>query len=81
MTKPEILARLKEEIARETGLSIPEIDDSATFYSLGLDSINSVFILDKLERQFKVEMNPLFFWDYPTVELLTDHLTSLLEIK
>ena len=77
MTKAEILTRLKKEIAKETGLTVAEIDDSATFYSLGLDSISSVFVLDKLEKELKVYLNPLFFWDYPTVGLFADYITSL----
>lgn len=78
MNRTEILNALKEEISRETGLSVPEIEEDATFYSLGLNSISSVYILDKLEKKLKVEMTPLFFWDYPTVGLLADHLTSLM---
>ena len=74
---PEILNTLKREIAKETGLPVSDIDDNATFNSLGLDSISSVFILDKIEKQLKIEMNPLFFWDYPTVGLLAQHITSL----
>lgn len=77
MTKAEILLRIKQEISRETGLPLPEIEDSATFYSLGLDSVSSVYVLDKLERQIKTEMNPIIFWDYPTVALLAEYITSL----
>jgi len=76
-TKPEIVNALKEEIARETGLSVAAIDDNATFYSLGLDSISSVFVLDELEKKLAIQMNPMFFWDYPTVGLLAEHITSL----
>lgn len=73
----DILNTLKEEIAKETGLSVSTIDDEASFYSLGLDSISSVFVLDELEKKLDVEMNPMFFWDYPTVRLLADYITSL----
>ena len=73
----DIVRALKAEIAGETGVPIDDIDDSASFASLGLNSISSVFILDKLEKRLKVEMNPLFFWDYPTIKLLADHLFSL----
>ena len=68
---------LKQEIAKETGEPVSAIADDATFHSLGLDSISSVFILDKLEKELSIEMNPMFFWDYPTVGLLADHITSL----
>lgn len=68
---------LKEEIARETGLPVSQIEEDASFHSLGLDSISSVFILDVLEKKLEIEMNPMFFWDYPTVRLLAEHIISL----
>lgn len=77
-TKLEILQLLKAEIASETGIPAAEISDSASFFDLGLNSISAVFILDVLEKELKVDMNPLFLWDYPTVGLLADYLTSLL---
>jgi acyl carrier protein len=77
MTKAEILSKLKEEITKETGLKADEISDSATFASLGLDSISSVVILDELEKHLQLEMSPMLFWDYPTVELFAEHLNSL----
>lgn len=79
MTKAQIIQQLKQEIAKETRIPISEIEDSSTFYALGLDSISAVFLLDKLEKELKIEMNPLFFWDYPTVELLAEHISSLQE--
>jgi len=78
MTKAEILQLVKEEIAAETGLSVSEIVDTATFFDLGLNSISAVFLLDVLEKKLKIAMNPLFFWDYPTVDSFSDHVTSLL---
>ena len=76
-TRDEILKLLKQEIASETGIPLSDIEDSSSFFGLGLNSISAVFILDVLEKKLQVEMNPLFFWDYPTVELLADYLTSL----
>ena len=78
-TKAEILQLLKHEIASETGVPVSDITDSASFFELGLNSISAVFILDVLEKKMQVEMNPLFFWDYPTLELLADHITTLLK--
>jgi len=79
MTKAEILQTLKKEIASETGLDVSDIADTATFFDLGLNSISAVFILDVLEKKLKVEMNPLFFWDYPTVGSFADYITTLLK--
>lgn len=73
----DILQLLKTEIARETGIPVTDIADSASFFDLGLNSISAVFILDVLEKKLGIEMNPLFFWDYPTVELLAGHIVTL----
>jgi acyl carrier protein len=77
MTKAEIIVVLKEQITRETGLRSEEIDLKASFHSLGLDSISCVYVMDRLEKRLQVELNPIVFWDYPTVELLSEHLLSL----
>lgn len=76
MTKAHILQTLKQEISRETGLPTEEIADDASFFSLGLNSISAVYILDTLEKKLKIEMNPMFFWDYPTVALFAEHLAA-----
>ena len=77
MSKQRILQTLKQEIARETGLPVGDIHDDASFFSLGLNSISAVYILDNLEKKLAIEMSPMFFWEFPTVELLAQHLSSL----
>ena len=76
MTKEQVIHILKEEISRESGLPITDIADHADFFSLGLDSISCVYILDRLEKKIKVELNPIYFWDYPTVESLSSFLAT-----
>jgi acyl carrier protein len=58
---------------------LEEIHDNADFFSLGLDSISCVYVLDKLEKKIDLELNPLYFWDYPTVESLSGFLATLKE--
>lgn len=76
-TKAEILQLLKAELAAETGIPVSEIDETASFFDLGLNSISAVYMLDVLEKKLSIEMNPLFFWDYPTVDVFADYLSSL----
>lgn len=78
-TKEDILQLLKSEIAAETGIPVSEIDDTASFFELGLNSISAVFILDLLEKKLKVEMSPLFFWDYPTLDRFAEYISTLVE--
>jgi len=70
----EIIAFLQKEIAKETNIDVKEINPDEHMGAFGLDSINSVYVLDKLEKFLKIDLNPLLFWDYPTVKSLSQHL-------
>jgi acyl carrier protein len=74
MTKPEVLSLLKSIIAGETGIPVNEISDTDTFFNLGLDSVSCIFLLDKLENKLKAELNPIHFWDYPSIDTYADFL-------
>lgn len=76
-TAEEILQLLKKEIAAETGVPVNEIGDTSSFFDLGLNSISAVFILDVLEKKLQIEMNPLFFWDYPTLDVFAAYTSTL----
>ena len=77
MSPEEIIKLLKAEISSETGIALDEIDDDASFFSLGLDSVSCVFVLDRVEKKLKVELNPMFFWDYPTVATFGAFLSTM----
>jgi acyl carrier protein len=77
MTKEQIIEILKGEIARESGLPLEDIHDEADFFSLGLDSISCIYVLDRVEKKINIEMNPIFFFDFPTVHLLAGFLATL----
>lgn len=74
MTRPELITLLKTIIAEETGIAINEIADTDTFFNLGLDSVSCIFLMDKLEKKIKLELNPMFFFDYPSIDTYADFL-------
>ncbi len=74
----EIIEFFKELIAEETGSKPSEINIDEGFQSLGLDSVNAVFLLEKMERRYKVSLSPLLFWDYPTIKTFSAHIYSLI---
>lgn len=74
MDRTELLNQIKQFISKETGITLSEIQESDTFYSLGLDSISCIFIMEKIERFLKFELNPIHFWDYPTLGEYVDFL-------
>lgn len=74
MTRPELISILKSVIADETGIAVAEIADTDTFFNLGLDSVSCIFLMDKVEKILKVELNPLYFFDYPSIDTYADFL-------
>jgi phthiocerol/phenolphthiocerol synthesis type-I polyketide synthase B len=61
------------------GLSAAEtLDASAGFFQLGMDSLMSVTLQRDLSETLGEELSPAVVFDYPTVERLADHLTTVL---
>lgn len=68
-----------EIIANELNISVEEISYNSTFYELGLDSVNSIFLLSELETRLEIDIDPLSVYDNPTVFSFTQYLHSLLK--
>ncbi len=72
----EILIYMKEIISAETNIPVESIKDTNTFFELGLDSINAVYLLELAEQKYKITLSPLDFWDYPTLKGFTNKIVS-----
>ena len=70
----DIITFMKALASEELKTSTDDIDENATFHELGFDSISSIYLLDNLETKFKVTLSPLYFWDYPTIRLLSEQV-------
>jgi acyl carrier protein len=73
-TREDVIKLLKEMISDETRISLDDIKDTDTFFSLGLDSISCIFLMDKLEKKLHIELNPIHFWDYPAIRSYAEFL-------
>jgi len=74
MSYDQVLNFIKKEIAEETKFSVEKIDANASFHSLGLDSLSAILILNNIEKEFGIELNPIHFWDFPTPALFADRI-------
>ena len=72
--KEEIDQLFIKLIADEQNLDPAQIAIDVEFYTYGLDSISAIHVLDKLEDQLGIEINPLDFWDYPTIDQFSNYL-------
>ena len=80
-TREDVIKLLKEMISDETRISLDDMKDTDSFFSLGLDSVSCIFLMDRLEKKLHLELNPIHFWDYPSIDtyagfLLTEYLTE-----
>lgn len=75
-TKESTIAIIKKLISEETGIPISEIKETDSFFNLGLDSVSCIFLMDKLEKHLRIELNPIHFWDYPTIETYSEFITQ-----
>lgn len=65
MTAIEIFIRQK--VADTLGVKAVDVNPDEEFMSLGLDSMHAIFLLDEIEKEFKIEINPHQFWEFPTI--------------
>lgn len=56
-----------ELISKSLNRSAEEISPDISFPDLGMDSLAAMFLLDDLERTLNRQINPLLFWEYPTI--------------
>ncbi|EAQ85350.1 hypothetical protein CHGG_09364 [Chaetomium globosum CBS 148.51] len=54
-------------LAAEAGLEASDLDDDASFANLGVDSLMSLVIAEKLREQLGITVNGSLFMEYPTV--------------
>jgi acyl carrier protein len=70
---------LIELVAKTVNRPAHEIRVEVSFPDLGMDSLAAMFLLDDLEQKLKIEINPLLFWEYPTIRTFAEALLRQIE--
>lgn len=78
-TEQELIEFFRQKISSELGIALHEIDPEVEFINFGMDSVNAIFILQHLENFVGQELNPLLFWDYPTIARFSKHIMTLVK--
>ncbi|SDJ97581.1 Acyl transferase domain-containing protein [Actinopolyspora mzabensis] len=73
-----LLHRLREDVrahvAAEARCSVDEIDIDRPLVDIGMDSVMTVAVRDRLRGTFPVPIPPTLVWDRPTVRALAEYL-------
>jgi myxalamid-type polyketide synthase MxaB len=74
---------LKEQISQQLGdilgiKDLSKIDLASGFAELGLDSLGSVELRNKIQSSYNLKLSPTVIFDYSNLTALTNYLSSLL---
>lgn len=67
-SKEQLISLLIALTSRELKVPAEKIDIDSNFNNMGLDSLGAMYILDALEKELKTEIDPLLFWEHPTID-------------
>ncbi len=70
----EISQFIQLKVAETLGVKAEEVNPDEEFMSLGLDSMHAIFLLDEIEKEYKIEINPHQFWEFPTINAFSQNL-------
>lgn len=76
-SEAELVKLISRIVSEETQLDLELVNPDKHWASFGLDSINSIYLLEKLENELGVDLNPLMFFDYPTIRTFSVHILTL----
>ncbi len=76
-TQQQIEHYLKVLISKEIGCHIEEIKATNEFIKFGIDSIKGIALLYQIERKLELDLNPMIFWDYPTIQKMSIKLAEM----
>ncbi|MFM2315400.1 MAG: hypothetical protein RLZZ04_4678, partial [Cyanobacteriota bacterium] len=74
-----LITQISQQVASILGIKdLSEIDLASGFSELGLDSLGSVELRNKLQSSYSLKLSQTVIFDYPNIAALTDYLSSLL---
>ncbi|MGV0731662.1 SDR family NAD(P)-dependent oxidoreductase [Mycolicibacter sinensis] len=76
-TAAEISAWLVDRLAQDLELPVAEVDPAKPFAFYGLDSIHAVRLSTALEQWLGCELAPTIAYEYPSIDILSDHLARV----
>ncbi|MCB0487993.1 MAG: acyl carrier protein [Cyclobacteriaceae bacterium] len=77
MSESDLIQLVSRIVSEETQLDLELVSPDKHWATFGLDSINSIYLLEKLENELGVDLNPLMFFDYPTIRTFSAHILTL----
>lgn len=77
-TREEISTWLVNWIANELDMDKCEIQTTRSLLEYSLSSVTATILVGDLEDWLDLRLPPTLVWDYPSIDAMTEHLTSQL---
>jgi len=78
--KAALRTHLREEIAQVIGLTSAKVDPQAPLGNLGIDSLMTLELRNRLESSLGLVLSPTVVWSYPTINALVPYLAGQMDI-
>jgi myxalamid-type polyketide synthase MxaE and MxaD len=79
--QPMLLEHVRGRVARILRLELSHVDREAPLKSLGIDSLMTLELRNRLEADLGLRLSATLVWNYPTVAALAGHLAEALRLE
>lgn len=76
MDKTKLMELAKGKIAEVVGFDLEEIDENEAFLNMGIASIQAVKIVNLIQKELGIELEPTLLFEYETLVDLVDYLAE-----
>lgn len=76
MTREEIVETIKNELATILNIEIDQVDEETNFLKIGLSSVQALKVINRLRKQFSVEINPAVIFEFKRVGDIADYFKN-----
>ncbi len=76
MKKEELMELAKEKISEVVGFEPEEIDEHKNFLKMGISSIQAVKIINLIQKDLDLDLNPAVMFEYETLVELIDYFAE-----
>lgn len=74
MAAGQIEQWLCQRLANYGNLATEEVSPDSPLADFGLDSMAAMQLVGEIEERYRIELNPIAMWNYPTARHLADYL-------
>lgn len=81
MSMEHIKQYMKQEIAQVLGEEPENIADDTNFMKIGMSSIQALKIINRMRKEFDVDISPVALFEYKTIEEFAGYLQECVDEK